>query len=109
MSLNDHKKNVLDQLDAISKRPAMYFGSEENVASAESYLHGYNAALSVTLTGDYHGISDLYGETMIQRGWKWSAAGVTHQMREKGLSDKEIVAELIQIELQCFKQFFDRN
>ena len=83
-------EKAIEHLATIRKRPGMFLGP--SVASAEDFLTGFRTALSlagVPLSRESH-------QTSFQRrGWTWTALRAVPSMRERGLSDDQVVDELI--------------
>jgi hypothetical protein len=66
-----------------------------NLATVQSFLTGF--ATGCLVCGyDIH--RDLGSGLKEVRGWEWNAVGPIPQMRAKGLSEEEIMDELIEIE-----------
>ena len=83
-------EKAIEQLATIRERPGMYFAV--SVESAEDFLTGFRTALTIAgvpLSRESHRTS------FERRGWAWTALRAIPSMRERGLSDDQIVAELI--------------
>jgi len=82
-------------------RPALYIRPVD-VATAQSFLEGVNFCVQV-LTGPFsRGELDA---VVVSRGWRVSASplpppeeSLERQMRQRGMRDAEIIAELAEIE-----------
>src|SRR6476469_4741395 len=99
-------EKILSQFDSMQKRPAMYFGSDDNVEVAESFFHGYNAAAFALVAPDQVWIAEFYRPAVEARRWELRARSVATEMRVKGHSEKEIVAELIAVQFDAWRAFF---
>ena len=91
---------LISQLREVQKRPEMYIGDLDS-RSMRSFLVGYlvaQSALGVREAGlDRHKIIE-------SRGWKVRAVGPVPEMRERGLTEREIVTELIEIEIDVLRE-----
>ena len=80
---------AIEKLASVKKRKGMYFG--DTVRDAETFLQGFRQALMATgVPVTCHSQQILEG-----RGWTHTSVGFSPSMREKGLSETEIMDELI--------------
>ena len=105
VSTQEIADKILGQFDSIQKRPAMYFGSDDNVEASESFFHGYNAAAFALIAPDQFSIAEFYRPAVEARGWELRAISVATEMREKGHSEEQIVAELIAVNFDAWRAF----
>lgn len=100
----EHEKieEIIEQLESIKKRPAMFLGKPDDVDAITHFLNGYHAAIFM-IKGERIPILDDYKKIREQRGWEWNATSVAREMKEKSIPDKEIVQELITIEIEAWK------
>jgi|SRR5213593_4310866 len=83
-------EKAIEQLAVVRKRKGMYFGPR--VEDAESFLDGFRIALSLTgvpLT------RESAQRSFERRGWTWSSLRAVPSMAKKGLSEEQIIYELI--------------
>lgn len=96
---------LLEHLDSVAKRPAMYVGLVSFV-SVRAYLHGLSAGLG------FFGIKytrDDYLAAAESRGWDPRGnIGIQRDFLRKGLSDDQMVQELIAVEAQAYSRFLTR-
>lgn len=90
---------LLQLLEGLAKRPSMYVNPVE-VATVQSYLHGLEAGCSMA---GLRVSREAYAEAAKARGWKLRAMGIVWQMREQGLVEGEIIAELIAVQMDAFR------
>lgn len=104
-------------LEHVRKRPGMCFGDireengshlvEQTVNSVSNFIGGLNIAFAVL--GMYQnrvfGQSKYHMQVRRDRGWEASGSGpVWYEMRKRGLSDSEIIEELLTIEIEALKR-----
>jgi len=87
-------EKVLELLEVFRKRPAMYV-YPVSVETVDSFLYGLSVGLNI---GDGESAERFRRKAQVRRGWKWRNTSPIPQMREKGLDDVTIIAELIAIE-----------
>jgi hypothetical protein len=96
---------LLDALDSLAKRPEMYV-HPVSFATVQSYLHGLGHGCG------YAGIEyspDDYHAAAEARGWDpRGSVGIVRDFRRKGLSDEEMVHELIAVETDAYARAFAR-
>jgi hypothetical protein len=84
---------VLDLLDHMSKRPAAYV-RRLGVDTIESYLNGLISGLVLSGFNIPEGAFEAAAKS---RGWERRATGIVWHMREKKLTDEQIIQELIAV------------
>lgn len=97
MSTIDH---LIEHLRSFQKRKAMYVG-HATIEAVEAFLTGFRIGR--------HGMGleiDLEWQWAAQaaRGWEQTASGPVPQMKIQGLSDNEIMDELIEIEIEVLQE-----
>jgi hypothetical protein len=90
---------ILEILGSARERKPMYLGTVD-VASAESFLNGFligcfACGLEVPL--------EIQEQATIERGWPWYASRPIPEMRERGLSEEQIVDELFAIQIAAWE------
>src|SRR5689334_11463159 len=82
---------VIHVLEGVKKRKGMYF--IESIQATETFLTGFYTAL---IAADVPVTWDSWRETLRHRGWRWDSCGVVPSMQAKGLTDQQIMDELIE-------------
>ena len=94
------RKNVVEKLIAelhlMLLRPALFVG-ENTVLGTQMYFRGVGLTLE---TMGVRRSSDTHIQVIESRGWKFSTNGAVNDMRERGLSEEQMVQELILIEIK---------
>lgn len=84
----------------ICKRPLMYFSND--VPAVVNFLEGFKTAcLMLNPAFDYKAI---YGQVIQERGWKDSPQGIWRQMQERGMSDEEVISEMLAVYQEIWTQ-----
>jgi hypothetical protein len=90
---------IIEILGNARSRKAMYFGTVD-VPSAEDFLNGFQV-------GCFACRRDIPLEVRERvttaRGWGWSAKRPIEEMRERGMTEEEIVDELFAIEISAWE------
>lgn len=96
-------ERILEILRSARSRKAMYLGTVD-VPSAESFLNGFEV-------GCFACGRDLPLEIREQattaRGWTWSAARPIDEMRQRGLTEEQVVDEFFAIEIAAWEAWYD--
>jgi hypothetical protein len=97
IAMVDH---ILDILRSARQRKPMYLQSV-NIAAADNFLSGFKigcfaCGLEVPV--------EIRERVTIERGWQWYAALPITEMRERGLSEEQIVDELFAIEIAAWEK-----
>jgi hypothetical protein len=101
--MEHHAQKVVELLREVRRRPPVWIGGY----SPESLLHFLNG---VTAAAGAFGLrihrhpGSAYGQVITERGWEHIAAAPVDEMRERGLSDQEIVQELLTIEIETWRR-----
>jgi hypothetical protein len=85
---------LIEFLRAFQNRKGMYV-EPVNVATVQGFLTGFATGCGACGFDIHRGMGC---EVKKVRGWDWTAVGPIPQMQAKGLSDEEIMDELIEIE-----------
>jgi hypothetical protein len=87
-------------VEQIRIRPRMFFG--DMLPAPINFLNGVGLMLVLMdLSGLYY---HHYWEIAKQRGWRSTSQHIHDQMIEKGLTQEEATAELMEIELEVWKR-----
>ncbi|MHB1558572.1 MAG: hypothetical protein ACYC61_14035 [Isosphaeraceae bacterium] len=96
-------ERILEILRSARSRKSMYLGTVD-VPSAETFLNGF-------LVGCFACGRDvpleIREQVTIARGWTWSAARPIDEMRERGLTEEQVVDELFAIEIAAWEAWHD--
>lgn len=90
---------LIERLKHVIKRPTMYMGAATYDA-VNVFIYGFSCAydaVGVSLT------LDLRRQATNSCGWVFSSARGADQMREQGLSEEQIVQELLLIEIKMLE------
>ena len=93
--------NIIGQLENVHKRPALFIGRKDDVDGVINFLQGFLAACD-SLGFRYS--RDINRQVIIESDWETGAEGVWLQMRQKGMSEEEIVQELLRLEIKCWQK-----
>lgn len=91
------KERIIQVLESFRQRKHMYL-SPVTAHTAETYLAGFQTGCFAS------GIIWDYREAGIERGWEMNAAGPVPEMQGRGLSDDEIIDELIAIHIAAIQR-----
>jgi hypothetical protein len=90
---------IIEILRSARHRKAMYLGTVD-VPSAENFLNGFQVGCFAC--GQDIPL-EIRERVTTARGWGWSAKGPIEEMRERGLTEEEIVDELFAIEIAAWE------
>lgn len=85
------KARILERLRSFQSRPGMYLG-EPSVSLVEAFLAGFKTGQTNLILGH-----DSYRAAAEARGWRFGNCGCIPTMSEAGLTDLQIMNELIEI------------
>lgn len=96
---------LIEHLQSFQKRKAMYVG-HVSIETVEAFMTGFRIGR--------HGMGleidrELQWAIEAARSWEQSAAGPVPQMKSQGLSDIEIMDELIEIEIEVLQELAKRT
>ncbi len=102
---SEEVENIIKLCEAILARPSMYFGNSNDYSAVIHFTSGLYSALDAInqLSPTYPNRQEIYK----MRGWEFTQFGAANEMKEKGLSNEEIVKELTLVELKVWKAFRD--
>ena len=92
---------IIAKLEDVRQRPLMWIGQFENIVP---FINGFNTACLSTI---YNIRDNFYEEVANERGWHVSAQGPESFMREKGLTESQIVDELLTIHIELWKRRYN--
>ena len=93
---------IVELLEAARKRPPMYIGGYD-VDAAGHFCQGIEAACWAF---DEKGHMPLRLQVLQERGWNTNTARhFSHQMKQRGLTQQEMVEELFVIEIEVWKRY----
>jgi len=91
---------LLRVLENFRVRPTLYIG-DDDPRKASIFLMGFKCGMGMRLDKDY----EIQETVFARRGWRFSATGVlSSQMTERGMSNIEMIDELVSIEIEMLKQ-----
>lgn len=88
--------HLIERLELMQQRKAMLV-QPVSVSAVLDFLRGFRNAYRCC------GVRSDVDKAEKQRGWKLSALGPVPQMRKKGMSDEQIMDELIAIEIDALR------
>jgi hypothetical protein len=93
--------HLLKVLHSVRDRNSMYFRPVDVVA-AENFLNGFitgvaSCGLEVPI--------EIRESTTLERGWKWYAARPVDDMRNRGLTEDQIIDEILTIEIAAWRVY----
>jgi hypothetical protein len=96
--------SFIDYLNKVRVRPHLYIGDCDPHAMS-LWIGGFTFAVHAAL-----GIlpQDLYIEALTERGWKHSATFSYRKMLDCGLTPKQVIDELLMIEIQVYERCANR-
>lgn len=94
-------QNIIEVLESIRKYPTIYVG---NVSpdSLLCLLNGFYLGLK-TSSNTHENYPNVMKEVLTKKGWNSPSPSFINQMREKNLSDEEVIKELLEIEIETWK------
>ena len=99
-----HIDVMKETLRSFRDRRPMYIYPVD-VQNAENFLLGFRIGYFSAEEGKQPGSwMDLWREILNERGWKESAIGPVVQMRDKAMTDEEIIQELVAIEIALLEK-----
>jgi hypothetical protein len=93
--------NILATLAHIKKRPFMHV--YPNAEAAINFLHGFNAGCSTAGYRISHTPETPYQAIIEARGWPFYAGRPITEMRNAGMTEEQIIQELVEIEILTWK------
>lgn len=67
-----------------------------------SFLHGFESGLNIAGLPEVEQVR--WTDKALRRGWKVRSTGPIGEMRERGMSEREIITELIEIEIDALRE-----
>ncbi|MCC7206883.1 MAG: hypothetical protein IT323_06230 [Anaerolineae bacterium] len=90
---------VIDLLTQIRARSSMYISSPSGCVD---FLSGFRAACGICQVAP-PGL-DVQVSVTMSRGWTWAAVTPIVEMEQRGLNEREIIQELISIEIDAWQR-----
>ena len=103
---SEYTDKFIEFFEEVLARPLMYFGKNDADAVI-IFTHGLYTSLYIT--NHSFPSEEIYREVSKNRGWHFNALGIIPDMKKKGLSDEEMVKELISVEIEAWKVFRDSS
>ena len=92
----DKLDRILYAMTTLKSRTMMCIGRDDDVNILEVHLAAFNLACRSL---DFWYGSEIHKQVISESGWESSAQGIAPGMRKRGLSEKEIVSALIDVEI----------
>jgi len=93
--------NIIGELENVYKRPAMYIGKKDDVDGIVKFFQGFLGACDALGFGYSR---DISRQVIVENGWEPGAEGVWMQMRNKGMSEEDIVKEFVRLEIKKWQK-----
>ncbi len=93
--------SLLEGLENVRSRPGVWMS--KSLPLVMVFISRFNIACR-QLGVEASPADQAYWAVLSQRGWKVSPAGPWVEMQEKGLSEEEIVTELLTIQIEALKK-----
>ena len=92
-------ERIIQLLESLAKRPQFYVAPVE-IATIQSYLQGLRggcmiAGLLVT--------NEIVADAATSRGWRFCSIGYIWHLKEKNLTDEQIIQEMIAVEIEAYR------
>jgi hypothetical protein len=97
---------ITDLFENIKSRPLMYIG-EYNVERLNCLLMGIH--LGLVINKKINNYSTCRKHILVKRGWNSSSTLIHKDMEKQGLTETQIVQELLNIELETWKMLENTN
>jgi hypothetical protein len=95
---------IIACLEDVLKRPEMYLGPSADVTHVVAFLSGFDTACTTLGLSSGH-MDTAYQSVVREKGWAESSTrGIWNIMSDRGITEHEIVRELIVIEIEAWKQ-----
>jgi hypothetical protein len=98
-------QQVVELLNHVRERPPIWLGGY-NPQELILFIHGLGAGVAVFGLRIERHPGSAYYDVLIERGWEFLAGFPVDEMRERGLSEQEIVRELLTIEIETWKRAY---
>ena len=89
-------------LEKVKVRPEM-FVFPFNLQTLSCFLSGFTLGYLAKTDLEFSDKIPVWKYVVEKRGWKVNSLGIEKEMREKGKSEKEILEETLQIEIEVWK------
>jgi|RhiMetdeSRZDD1v2_1073273.scaffolds.fasta_scaffold157749_2 hypothetical protein len=94
---------MIRTLEFVKEKPHM-FVADNPVTSMECFLFGFRSGCYANTDINSLKHKNTIDEVTIERGWHFSPVPVSIEMRKRGLSDEEIIEELLTIEIEAWRR-----
>jgi hypothetical protein len=90
-------------LEVVSKR-LQQFINPLTLQTLKSFFDGFNLGYVLARENlQFHDIPDAWISVVEIRGWKVNAFGLEAEMKERGMTEREMIDEYVQIEIEVWK------
>jgi|GEM_PF-5356999 len=97
MTVNQLHK-LIELLQELAVKPVLFTGDAHNPYSVMHFLYGMRWSLIIL------GLDESkYRKIVHTHGWKFEPVGLVYEMQEAGISDKQIIKNLIDLEIDLYK------
>lgn len=91
-------KNIIEWFENIKTRPQMFYGEKNNPKLVENGMYWFQMAF-INL-----GYRLPSSDALVRRNLHETTKSLADKLRKRGLSNEEIVGEIIDIEIESWKQ-----
>ena len=109
-TLNIKVSAIIEILESVRKRTPMYIEAID-AKLLEHFLHGFNVGCFALLNDAqaYSRHISMFLRIASERGWDFNALSPVNVMRKKGLSEEEILNELMVLEIKTWHRLCCTN
>ena len=101
MTVNESLSHIISSLELFRTRIGMYVANADDVDDVKAYITGFTNACG-TLGFGYD--SDITCTVLHENGWEAYANGPVGQMRSSGLTERQIVQEIVNLEIAKWRR-----
>ncbi len=101
----EQAERLIKFLAAVKTRPAIHIGRYDDHRAVQIFLSAVYSTCQISTKFDY----EPFQAVVERRGWTPTGEGLAPSMREAGLSDEQIVIEMIDMHIEAYKQIFQLN
>lgn len=94
------RKKVSELFENVKKRPLIYLGKYD-VNRMICFLHGFYYSYEISNEDSIY--FDSHNKILASRGWKVPSILINKEMERKGLTEEEMIKELLDIEIETWR------
>ena len=93
--------SIIEALERIKGHLKMYMGRDDNIDGVFLYLSAFSEACRAL---GFSGSFDIHQRVLARHGLAGQPRDIVNKMRERGMNDKEIVQELIAMQIEKWQE-----